>query len=525
MSYELVDLVERLGQPHVLVVGDLILDRYIWGDAERVSQEAPVILLRQDKEEVRLGGAANVAHMLQGLQARCTLAGVVGHDADAACTRHELDQHGVDASLVLTDPSRPTTVKQRFIGRAQQRHQHQMLRVDREVRTALSAELEDQFLAQVLPRLPEFQAILISDYGKGVCTPRVLQQLITAGRVQGIPVLVDPYPGEDYARYVGATAVTPNRLETKRATGLEIKSIEQAVLAGQSLCRHLQLDYAYITLDSDGIAFVHKEGWYEHLPTRKREVYDITGAGDMVLAMIGVGLAAQVDPIAAGRLANVAGGLEVEQIGVVAISREEILYDLLHQGRGLNNKVCKRDDLVRQVAARKRLGQKIVITNGCFDLLHIGHVTYLQQARREGDCLIVALNSDDSVRRLNKGPDRPIFSEHDRATMLAALEAVDYVTVFDEATPHALLELLRPDVLVKGGTYAHDDIVGWEVVEAYGGVAKALTLVDGISTTRIVQGLRGEGPVPRPHIPFPSALPDSLAASPPPETTLERKAG
>jgi D-beta-D-heptose 7-phosphate kinase/D-beta-D-heptose 1-phosphate adenosyltransferase len=308
---------------------------------------------------------------------------------------------------------------------------------------------------------------------------------------------VDPYPGEDYRYYRGATAVTPNRLETKRATGREIKTADDAFAAGRTLCAKLELDCAFVTLDSDGIALVMADGQAELLPTRKREVYDITGAGDMVLATIGVGMAAGVAPHDIGRLANVAGGLEVEQIGVVAISRDEILADLLSSGSHKHGeKVCGRQELLRQVNARRRLGQRIVFTNGCFDLLHVGHVTSLQQAAAEGDCLIVAINSDSSVKQLNKGPDRPIFTQADRAAMLAALEAVDYVTVFDEATPHALLDLLKPDLLVKGGTYSHDEIVGWELVEAYGGEVKPLGAVPGISTTRILQLLRAEAPAP-----------------------------
>ena len=515
MSYELIDLVQRLGQPRVLVLGDLILDRYIWGDAERVSQEAPVILLRQDKQEIRLGGAANVANMLRGLEALPVIAGVVGADLDGQALRQEIRRLGIDDSLLVDDPARPTTVKERFIGRAQQRHPHQMLRVDREVRTPLSPELENNFLATLVPQLPNFQAILISDYGKGVCTRRVLAEVIRAGRRAGIPVLVDPYPGDDYARYRGATCVTPNRLEASRATEMEIRNREEAFEAGRKLCAELQLDFAYVTLDSDGIAFVRQDGQAEMLPTRKREVYDITGAGDMVLATIGVGLAAGGDPVPVGRLANVAGGLEVEQIGVVTISRDEMLHDIMTHLRPGVTKVCQREELARQLGARRRIGQKIVFTNGCFDLLHIGHVSYLRQAAEMGDCLVVALNSDASVRRLNKGPERPIFSEQDRAAMLAALEVVDYVTVFDEATPHALLEVLRPDVLVKGGTYQHDEIVGWEVVEAYGGRVQPMGLVPGISTTRIIQGLRGEA---EPVSQWSLVTGDST-------THLERKAG
>ncbi|MFO1021410.1 MAG: D-glycero-beta-D-manno-heptose 1-phosphate adenylyltransferase [Planctomycetales bacterium] len=494
MAYPLLDLVQRLGTPRILVLGDLILDRYIWGDAERVSQEAPVILLRADKQEIRLGGAGNVANLLRGLEADVTLAGVTGNDPDGILVRHELEACGVSTEALLADPARPTTVKERYIGRAQHRHPHQMLRVDREVRDALSPEMTRELLAKLLPLIPRHQVVLVSDYAKGVCTPEIVQAVITQARAHNIPVMVDPHPGQDYSLYQGATGVTPNRLETFRATGIQVKTHDDAFQAGRQLCDQLHLDFAYITLDSDGMALIRRAGDSEMLPTRRREVYDITGAGDMVLAMIGVGLAAGLSPDDIGRLANIAGGLEVEQIGVVRITRDQIVADILRHSQLSGVKLHTREDLVRQVEARRRVGQRIVLTNGCFDLLHVGHVTYLQQAAREGDCLIVAINSDSSVKRLNKGPDRPLFSEQDRATMLSALEAVDYVTIFDEDTPHALLEAVKPDLLVKGGTYSHDEIVGWEVVEAYGGSVKPLTAVPGVSTTRIVEALRQQTP-------------------------------
>ena len=323
-----------------------------------------------------------------------------------------------------------------------------------------------------------------------MCTPEIVQKIIAAARAANVPVIVDPRPGSDYSLYRRATAVTPNRLETRLATGREIRTADDAFEAGRQLCRELDLDHAYITLDSDGIALVMADGEAQQLPTRKRQVYDITGAGDMVLATIGVGLAAGIAPADIARLANVAGGLEVERVGVVPITREEMLADILANSRGTHEKVCSLDDLGQQISARRSLGQRIVLTNGCFDILHAGHVTYLQQAAEEGDCLIVAINSDASVRRLNKGPERPIFSQEHRATMLAALEVVDYVVVFDEATPHVLLDRLRPDLLVKGGTYQHHEIVGWELVESYGGKVKALGQIPGISTTRIVELLR-----------------------------------
>lgn len=492
MSYHLIDVVQQLGRPRILVIGDVILDRYVWGDAERISQEAPVVLLREERRESRLGGAGNVANMLRGLDVDVALAGVVGADDSGEEVREKLTAAGVECRGLIADDSRPTTVKERFIGRAQHRHPHQMLRVDREVRTPIDAGICSQLLEAILPQLGEFQAVLVSDYAKGVCTPDVMSQLIAAARALDIPVVVDPAARGDYSAYRGATAITPNRLETSRATRRTIESPDDAFDAGRVLCRQLQLQHVFVTLDSDGIALVKPQGEAEMFPTRRREVYDITGAGDMVLAMIGVGTAAGVSPEDVARLANVAGGLEVEQIGVVTISRDEILADLMATSRGTKAKICNRNELSRHVAARKRLGQRVVLTNGCFDLLHVGHVFYLEQAAREGDCLIVAINSDDSIRSLGKGPDRPLFDESQRTAMLAALESVDYVVVFGEPTPHALLEFLQPDVLVKGGTYADDEIVGREVVLAYGGEAKVLGLTPGMSTTHIVQRLRAE---------------------------------
>jgi D-beta-D-heptose 7-phosphate kinase/D-beta-D-heptose 1-phosphate adenosyltransferase len=490
MSYELIDDMERLGTPRILVLGDLILDRYVWGDAERISQEAPVILLREDRQETRLGGAANVANMLRGLDAEVTLAGVVGNDADAPLVAQELERAGVDCSALIADDDRPTTCKVRFMGRAQHRHPHQMLRVDREMRHPIRTEIAQKLLDAMLPRLNEFQAVLISDYAKGVCTAEVVKPLIAAARAAGIPVVVDPAAGGDYNLYRGATGVTPNRSETQKATGIDVRSIDAAYKAGNLLVEKFGLDMAFVTLDRDGIVLARQDGEPIHLPTRIREVYDVTGAGDMVLAMFGLGMAAGIEPSRLCRLANVAGGLEVEQVGVVRISRKEILTDLLHGTRRAAGKVCSLDELTRHVSARHKAGQKVVLTNGCFDLLHVGHISYLAEAAREGDCLIVAINSDDSVRRLNKAPERPIFDQEYRAAMLAGLESVDYVVVFDEDTPHAVLHALQPDILVKGGTYQDDEIVGREVVVQYGGRVKALGITPGVSTTEIVRRLR-----------------------------------
>lgn len=513
MSYHLVDLMQSLGRPRILVLGDLILDRYTWGNAERISQEAPVILLREEKQEVRLGGAANVANLLRGLDVDVTVAGVVGADADGRILRQELERHGADCTGVVADPSRPTTVKQRYLGHAQHRHPHQMIRVDREVRTPLAGGFAKELLDAVLSCLDDYQAVIISDYAKGVCTPEIVQQVVKKAKEVGIPVIVDPPASGSWNLYNGVTAMTPNRTETQRAVGRPVESVEEAFAAGRLLCAQHDMDHVFVTLDSDGIALVKADGNCEMLPTRRREVCDITGAGDMVIAMIGVGAAAGVPPTDLARLANTAGGLEVEQIGVVCVSREEIISDLLTGSRTLEDKVCPLEEAAQHVSARKRLGQRIILTNGCFDVLHVGHVTYLEQAAREGDCLVVALNSDDSIRELEKAPGRPIFDQDYRAAMLASLESVDYVVVFDESTPHNVIEQLKPNLLVKGGTYAADEIVGWELVESYGGQVKPMGEVPGVSTTALLQRFRdSETPATIPH-------PAKSAGAP------ERKAG
>ncbi len=488
---DLLTTLANLGRPKALVLGDLILDRYTFGAAERVSQEAPVILLRADRREARLGGAANVCHMLRGLEAEVTCAGVIGADADGAALRHMLTDGGVDAELVRRDAGRPTTVKERFIGRAANRHPHQILRVDHEVREPLSPALEDAFIGELTDRMREFQIVLISDYEKGVCTPRLLRGVIDAARACDVPVVVDPTRGADYTQYYGATTMTPNRLEAELATGVKIQQPSDAFEAGRRLLEIAGLQVAIVTLDCDGMAVVYADGRGQLFATRPRAVYDITGAGDMVLATIGLALGAGAALEDAVRLANVSGGLEVEQVGVAPISRDEIRHDLLHSSPlGVAKKIVTREQAAEVAAAARADGRRVVFTNGCFDLLHVGHVTYLEEAAAQGDLLILGLNSDASVSAL-KGPTRPVRKEHDRAAVLAALASVDYVVVFGERTPIKLIEAIRPDVLVKGGDYRDKlhEISEREFLESYGGQLYLAGLVEGFSTTNIVKSI------------------------------------
>jgi D-beta-D-heptose 7-phosphate kinase/D-beta-D-heptose 1-phosphate adenosyltransferase len=486
---DLAGLVARLGQPRVLVIGDVMLDRYVWGDAARISQEAPVILLQADRREERLGGASSVAMMLAALGARVTLAGVVGDDAAGREARALAEGMGIDCEPVLADPGRPTTVKERYIGRAQHRHPQQMLRVDFEVRDRLSAEVEAELSAHLARQTRRADVVLISDYDKGVCTPGLLASALSHARARGVRTVADPVRGGDYRKYHGCSAITPNRLEAGLATGRTIHTLADAYQAGRELRERLDLEAAIITLDRDGMALSHADGREQHFPTRPRQVYDITGAGDMVMAVLGMALAAGAEYGQAIRLANIAGGLEVEKIGVATVTREEILNDLHSGGVGRTAaKVLTRSAVAEEVRRCRALGQRIVFTNGCFDILHAGHVQYLAEARAQGDVLVVGLNSDSSVRGL-KGPTRPHNPAEARAAVLAALESVSLVTVFDEPDPLSLILELRPDVLVKGADYARSQVVGGDLVEQWGGRVHLAALRDGYSTTRLLSRL------------------------------------
>jgi D-beta-D-heptose 7-phosphate kinase/D-beta-D-heptose 1-phosphate adenosyltransferase len=477
------------------VVGDLMLDRYVWGDAERISQEAPVILLHADRREERLGGASSVATLLRALEANVCVAGVLGTDGDADRLRQLLSERGVDDSAVLADPDRPTTVKERYIGRAQHRHPQQMIRVDYEVRNPIAGHTEAALRDAIRRQVSQADIVLISDYDKGVCTPTILAAAIAEARACGLKVLADPIRGRDYRKYFHCSAITPNRLEAGLATGRVLNTTAAALESAVLLREQLGLEAAIVTLDKEGMALAHADGRAQVFPTRPRQVYDITGAGDMVMAVLGMALAAGADYDPAIRLANVAGGLEVEKIGVATVTRDEILRDLL-QGDPASRtdrvpgtgKIRKSPELLKELAARRQIGQRIAFTNGCFDILHAGHVQLLLEARAQADALVVGLNSDVSVRAL-KGPTRPVNCLEARACVLAALHMVDYVTVFDEATPLQLIEALRPDVLVKGGDYRREDVVGGDFVESYGGRVHLAPLRDGYSTTHLIQRL------------------------------------
>ncbi len=494
-SNQLQEVFGRLMPPRILVLGDLMLDRYTWGNAERISQEAPIIVLRADQQQTSLGGAANVCHLVRGLDAPAACVGIVGNDEQGATLRRMLCKLDVHCNSLLVDDNRCTTLKERFVGRAGGRHPSQILRVDHEASVPIQPQLEQELIQQVQRMIPKYDVLLISDYGKGVCTPQLVQAAIRSANKHQVIVLVDPARGANFQIYRQATLLKPNRAESELATGVNITSPEQAFLAGQRLCTQLDLKLAVITLDRDGMVVVQQDGHHEQVPTAARAVYDITGAGDMAFAMLGFSLGAGAAPRAAVQLANIAAGLAVERMGVATIRPEDIQAhlegerQLQAQHATEENKIVTVERAVQLANQYRLANRKCVFTNGCFDLLHVGHLTNLKQAAKFGDKLFVGVNSDTSVRHL-KGPQRPVIKQEDRAALLAALECVAHVVIFDEATPHSLLRAIRPDVLVKGGNYTRQEVVGHEVVEAYGGQVRVTGMFPGMSTTQLLESIR-----------------------------------
>lgn len=471
----------------VLLVGDLILDRYVYGDAERISPEAPVPVLRVVDRREAVGGAANVASCLRALGVEVICCGVVGDDRHARTLRGLLADLGISDQAVATLAQRPTTTKTRMVGLAQHRHRQQLLRVDEEENSPLSkgdsAKLIDAACAQV----GRVDVVCIEDYDKGVVSDELAQAVIREARKRERLVLVDPARIGSYERYRGADAVTPNRDELSIVTKRRCDSVEAVSAAATACLEAYSFRNVVATIDRDGAVLVERGKAATHLPTIPRTVYDNTGAGDAVLSMLAAGVAAGADWTSAARLANIAGGLEVEKFGCVPITTDEVLAELRLEQRMRDGKLTGLEELTGELQLRRDRGETIAFTNGCYDILHAGHVEFLRRCRREASVLVVGLNSDASVKRLNKGDNRPVNRFEHRATVLGALECIDYVVGFEESTPESLIRKIRPDVLLKGEDWAEKGVVGREFVEASGGRVVLLPLVEGLSTTKIIE--------------------------------------
>ncbi len=466
----------RFDKAQVLVVGDLMLDRYWYGSTSRISPEAPVPVVKVGQREDRIGGAGNVALNIASLGGGASLIAVVGKDEAAEALSLRLHAAGIHCDFQVSE-TRPTITKLRVISRSQQ-----LLRLDFE--DAFGNEDTTLFEEKTRSLLDRVGALVLSDYAKGGLGDP--QPLISAARQQGIPVLVDP-KGTEFSRYRGATLMTPNLHEFEGVVGA-CSSEHELVQKGQALMQQLELDALLVTRGEHGMTLIRPGQPELHLPARAREVFDVTGAGDTVISVLAASLAAGESLPEAVALANIAASIVVAKLGTATVSGPE-LRRAIQQDQGSERGVLTPEQLAIDLEDARAHGEKIVFTNGCFDILHAGHVGYLEQARKLGDRLIVAVNGDGSVSRL-KGEGRPINPLERRMAVLAGLEAVDWVTFFDEDTPRELLRLLKPDILVKGGDYDKKSVVGWEIVESYGGEVKPLDFLDDHSTTAIVEKIR-----------------------------------
>lgn len=483
---QLASLVEDLAGVRVLTVGDLMLDRFVYGAVDRISPEAPVPVLRIERESIMLGGVGNVARNLRALGASVCLVAVMGRDQAARDIKGLLRDDVEIESHLIEDDARPTTIKTRYIAGSQQ-----MMRADRERIVPVADGLEQDIIDRAIADLAQAKAMVLSDYGKGVLTEPLLRRLLDAAAERGVPVVVDP-KGNDYRRYAGATLVTPNRRELTEATGQSAASDEAIVGTASALIASSGVNGVLVTRSQDGMSLVRGDGSDPlHLPATAREVYDVSGAGDTVVATLAAALGAGIAIEDACRLANVAAGIVVAKMGTATAAASEMAASLRQRELDIGESKTVTLDQARALAeAWRRQGLKVGFTNGVFDLLHPGHVSLIRQARSACDRLIVGLNSDSSVKRL-KGDSRPIQNDASRALVLGSLASVNAVVIFPDDTPLAVIEALKPDVLVKGADYTVATVVGADIVQSYGGRVMLAVLEDGHSTTATVARISG----------------------------------
>jgi D-beta-D-heptose 7-phosphate kinase/D-beta-D-heptose 1-phosphate adenosyltransferase len=474
---DLSELVRRFDGARVLVIGDIILDKYVVGAVQRLSPEAPIPVLRPHEARATLGGAANVALNIATLGGHATLIGVVGDDAAGEETARLIAATpGIEPALVIAK-GRPTTAKTRFMAGT-----HQLLRLDEETTAALDTATADALLARVSAALQDATVVILSDYAKGVLCDGVLPRVIEMAIARDRPVVADP-KREDFTAYRGVTVLTPNEHEARAATRIGVEHDQAADKAGRMALEATGGAAVLVTRSAKGLTLVRRDLPALHLPTQAREVADVSGAGDTLVATLSVALAAGAELPDAARVANVTAGISVGKLGTATVSQQEVL-DALHLEdlAATDRKIANRTDAVARVASWRTRGLRVGFANGCFDLIHPGHVRLLSEARANCDRLVVALNTDASVQRL-KGQTRPVQNEVSRATVMASLAPVDLVTLFDEDTPLELIRLLRPDVLVKGSDYTVETVVGADLVQGWGGRVLLVTLREGHSTT------------------------------------------
>jgi len=465
---------------HIAVIGDLMIDHYIWGSCERISPEAPVQVVNVSREESVLGGAGNVMTNLISLGSDVSIYSVIGHDQNAKEMHRLLAETSLKKVTLIQEESRRTTQKSRIIAANQQ-----VIRYDDETKKEISLSSEESLLKIFKQELSSYDIILLSDYGKGVLTSQLVQKIISWAKESNLPVLVDP-KGQDYSKYRGATLLTPNKKEAILATNIPITSKESLRLAIEKLQKDLNLKYSIITLSEEGIAVFDEK--LNVIPTVAREVFDVTGAGDTVLASLAVALSSGFDIVEACEFANKAAAVVVAKVGSATVTLNEIEEYEHSLNQGKSESKIKNFEAIERIAKRlKEQGRTIVFTNGCFDILHRGHATYLQKAKELGEILILGINSDESIRRL-KGEDRPINSLEDRAFLIGALESIDFVVPFTEETPYKLIESIQPNILVKGADYKGKEVIGSDIADE----VVLIDFVKGKSTTNLIKKISGK---------------------------------
>jgi D-beta-D-heptose 7-phosphate kinase/D-beta-D-heptose 1-phosphate adenosyltransferase len=483
LNSRLVPFVEKLEGHRILCVGDVMVDRYIYGQVERISPEAPIPVLRIQREAVTLGGAGNVVRNIVSLGGQVDMIGVIGQDQAGYDLAKQLSSLPQVTSNLLTDSARPTTLKTRYVADGQQ-----LLRADHEISQPVSSDIEQQTLMRVRGAIEGCSVIILSDYAKGVLSHTVVAEIIKLANSKGCKILIDP-KGRDFSHYRNATMLTPNRKELSEVTGMAIRTVEDAEKAANQLIESYQLQGVLAKLGSDGVCLVMRGQPALHFRASAREVFDVSGAGDTVVATLALALAGGLSPADGAALANIAGSIVVGKIGTATVTREELARELLHdQARQSEEKTVDLTHAADMAERWRKQGLKVGFTNGCFDLLHPGHISLLRQARAACDKLIVGLNSDESVKRL-KGESRPVQNESSRSAVLSSLTDVDQIVIFGEDTPLNLIKAIRPSVLVKGADYKADQVVGGDLVESWGGKIILANLVDGHSTTATIAKL------------------------------------
>ena len=474
--------ISKFDQTHLLVIGDLMIDEYVWGEVDRISPEAPVQVVAVKNEDYTLGGSGNVVSNLKALGASVTVLGVVGEGSNGKLLCNQLDAIGANTRGIIQEPGRHTTKKTRIIAEHQQ-----VLRIDRETKKEISSATSKNIIRMAEKAIPEVDAILISDYGKGLITRSMIKRLVQIARAHNKPVIADP-KGLDFTKYAGVNLLTPNKKEASLASGREITDAGSLADVGKTLLDKSGIEKLLITCGKDGMVLFEKDQKLFKISTRAQEIYDVSGAGDTVVAVLGLAVAAGLSVKKAVSLANTAAGIVVGKVGTAAVTLKELSEALKASADTVpKHKTLKElSELCRKL---QKDGKRIVLTNGCFDLLHVGHIKLFSASKKLGDVMIVAIDDDDSVRRL-KGSGRPVIGVTERVGILSALDSVDHVVVFANAELDNVIKSIRPDILAKGNNYGSKDVLGREIVEGYGGRVELIPITEKISSTQIINTIK-----------------------------------